>query len=258
MAEIDEEYVIEEYNKNKSTYTIAKELNTYPNKIKRILNKHGYALRDKQSAQIIALQSGRAKHPTMGRARTDSEKNKISKSMEYMWENIDNDYKKKFSEEAKKRWDNTPADKKREMQEMAGRALRMASIDGSKAEKSLKTKLENHGYSVVLHKTNLIPGNYEIDLFLPEIKTIIEIDGPQHFLPIWGEERLNQVIKSDQIKNGLLISNGYCVIRIKYMCKRMTRGVEQRLWKLVEPVVDKISNNFPKKNDRFIELEINT
>lgn len=255
---IDEKYVIEEYKKNKSTYVIAKELNTYPNKIKRILNKHGYTLRDKQDAQVLALKSGRSKHPTMGRKRTESEKNKISNGMEKRWASLDDEYKKDFAENAKKRWKEMPADKKREMQEMAGRALRIASIEGSKAEKLLKKRLENNGYIVVLHKENLVPGNYEIDLFLPQINTIIEIDGPQHFLPMWGEERLNQTIKSDQIKNGLLLNHGYCVVRIKYMCARMTRGVEQRLWKLVEPIINNIANNFPKKNERFIELEIET
>ena len=77
------------------------------------------------------------------------------------------DKRKQISADAKKRWDKIPPTKKREMQEMAGRALRQASIDGSKAEKSLKEKLEENGYTVVLHKKNLIPGQYEIDLFLP-------------------------------------------------------------------------------------------
>lgn len=258
MSEIDEKYVIEQYKKNKSTYTIAQELNTYPNKIKRILNKHGYTLRNKQDAQLLALKSGRSKHPTMGKQRTESEKNKISNGMEKRWASFDDEYRQSVSDVAKKRWDEMPADKKREMQEKAGAALRIAALEGSKAEKSLKYSLERHGYDVVIHKTDLIPGNYEIDLFLPQINTIIEIDGPQHFVPMWGEERLNQIIKSDQIKNGLLLSNGYCVIRVKYMCTRMTRGVGQRLWKLIEPIVDRVANNFPKKNERFIELEIET
>lgn len=257
MSSIDEEYVIEQYNQNKSTYHIAKELNTYPNKIRRILKKHGYSMRDKSEAQAIALKSGRSKHPTEGRKRTQAEKDNISKGAEASWASFSKEKRKSISENAKKRWDEIPDSKKREMQEMAGRALRQASIDGSKAEKALKVKLEENNYEVYLHKKNLIPGNYEIDLFLPEIKTIIEIDGPQHFLPLWGEEKLQETIKFDEIKNGLLLNHGYCVIRIKYMCKHATRGVGQRLWALVGPHIDKISEKFPSKNHRFIELEIN-
>ena len=149
-----------------------------------------------------------------------------------------------------------PENKKRHIQEAAGRALREASINGSKAERLLADRLREIGYEVVLHKKNLIPGNYEIDLFMPELKTAIEIDGPQHFLPIWGEEKLKSTIKFDQNKNGLLLSHGYCIIRVKYMCKNMTRNLGKKLCELVEAEVDNISNKFPAEGKRFIELEI--
>jgi len=142
------------------------------------------------------------------------------------------------------------------MQESAGRALRITASEGSKAEKSLKKNLEAEGFEVVLHKKNLIQGKYEIDLFLPEIKTIIEIDGPQHFKPIFGEVKLQKTIKQDTIKNGLLVAAGYCVIRVKYMCKHLSQSVERKLWSLVSEEVGKIKDKFPPKGKRFIELEI--
>ena len=47
MKDFDKK-VIELYcEENKSTYEIAKFLETYPNKVKRTLIKHGYELRDK-------------------------------------------------------------------------------------------------------------------------------------------------------------------------------------------------------------------
>jgi very-short-patch-repair endonuclease len=256
MQKINETYILEQYENNRSTYDIAKELNTYAKKIERILKKNGHKLRDKKEAQKAALESGSAQHPTMGRKRNESEKNKISSSLADRWKNMSKEKKADICKDAKERWKKIPADKKREIQEMAGRALRQASVDGSKAEKSLKSKLQNEGYDVVMHKDNLISGNFEIDLFLPQIKTIIEIDGPQHFLPIWGMERLQKTIKSDEIKNGLLISSGYCVIRIKYMCKTINRTIENKLWGLVRPHVEKIKESFPDKGKRFIELEI--
>ena len=57
---------------------------------------------------------------------------------------------------------------------------------------------------------------YEMDLYLPDIDTIIEIDGPQHFMPVFGEKHLREYVKHDAIKNGIMIKNGYCVIRINH------------------------------------------
>ena len=92
---------------------------------------------------------------------------------------------------------------------------------------------------------------------MPALKTIIEIDGPQHFLPIFGEERLANVVKMDGIKNGLLLGRGFVIVRIKYLCKTMNKTVERKLWDLVSEAVENISNEFPARDKRFIELEIN-
>jgi very-short-patch-repair endonuclease len=256
MAKIDEGYVIKQYQENSSTYSIAKELGTYPKKIERILKKNGIALRTRSQAQANAIKTGRSKHPTKGEKRSEEEKNKISKGKELSWKNTSDEDREKFSQQAKERWDKIPADKKKEMMEKAGRALRIAAIEGSKAEKFLQRKLNEMGYDVVLHKKDLVEGNFEIDLFLPELNTIIEIDGPQHFLPVFGEKKLQEVIKFDSIKNGLLVSKGFCVVRVRYLCKNMSRAVERKLWDLVSKEVGKIKEKVPAKNKRFIELEI--
>tara|TARA_R110000765_G_scaffold77281_5_gene151844 strand:+ start:192 stop:971 length:780 start_codon:yes stop_codon:yes gene_type:complete len=256
MSKIDESYVVKQYGENFSTYSIAKELDTYPKKIERILKKNGIKLRSRSEAQALAIKSGRAKHPTEGTERSDEQKLKISEGKANHWKNMSKEDREAVSQASKERWDNIPPEKKRQMLESAGRALRMTTIEGSKAEKSLKKNLETGGFEVVLHKKNLIQGKYEIDLFLPEIKTIIEIDGPQHFKPIFGEMKLQKTIKQDAIKNGLLIAAGYCVIRVKYMCKHLSQSVERKLWALVSEEVGKIKDKFPPKGKRFIELEI--
>ena len=256
MAKIDEGYVIKQYQQNSSTYSIAKELGTYPKKIERILKKNGITLRTRSQAQANAITSGRSKQPTKGEKRSEEDKNKISRGKELSWKNTSEEDREKFSQQAKERWDKIPADKKKEMMEKAGRALRIAAIERSKAEKFLQRKLNEMGYDVILHKKDLIEGNFEIDLFLPELNTIIEIDGPQHFLPVFGEKKLQEVIKFDSIKNGLLVSKGFCVVRVRYLCKNMSRAVERKLWDLVSEQVGKIQDKFPTKSKRFIELEI--
>ena len=130
MSSINEEYVIKRYSENHSTYSIAKELGTYPKKIERILKKNGYKLRDKAEAQSLAIKSGRTKHPTKGKKRSEEEKLKISVGTEKRWKEMPEKQKEKISKEARKRWENISPEKKRSMQESAGRALRMAAIEG--------------------------------------------------------------------------------------------------------------------------------
>ena len=88
MSSIDKQ-IIEMYNdQSKSTYEIAKSLDTYPNKVRRTLIKHGYKLKNKSEAQKNALQTGRCSHPTEGKTRTEEEKLNISEGMSNHWENM--------------------------------------------------------------------------------------------------------------------------------------------------------------------------
>ena len=59
MSNIDEGYVISQYEQYSSTYSIAKELNTYPKKIERILKKNGVILRSRSEAQANAIKAQR-------------------------------------------------------------------------------------------------------------------------------------------------------------------------------------------------------
>ncbi len=244
------------YQEGLSCAEIAKFYNTYPKKVERLLKKHGVTLRSRSEATKGAMEQGRLEHPTKGKIRTEAEREAISKGVEKSWQEMDELDRKAFSDAAKERWDKIDPLKKREMQEKAGRALRISSIEGSKAEKFLKKKLNDLGYQVVMHKKGLVQGNFEIDLLLPELNTIIEIDGPQHFLPIFGEEKLQNVVKMDNIKNGLLIGKGFCIVRLKYLCKSMNKSVERKIWSLVSEQIKKIEKNFPPKHQRLIELEI--
>jgi very-short-patch-repair endonuclease len=253
---INEEYIVSRYEDNHSTYSIAKELGTYPKKIERVLKKHGVEIRSRSDAQKLAMESGRNKHPTKGRKRTEEEKVKISEGVHQNWKNMTDEQRDQISEEARERWNQMPADKRRDMMEKAGQALQKTCSEGSKAERYIYERLQDKNIDVVMHKKNLIPGKYEIDLFLPGLKTIIEIDGPQHFLPIFGEKRLKETIKLDSIKNGALISKGYCVIRVKYLLKGFSQKSARELWNKIGKQVTRIQERFPDKKDRFIELEI--
>jgi very-short-patch-repair endonuclease len=54
----------------------------------------------------------------------------------------------------------------------------------------------------------------QIDLFLPTISLAIEIDGPSHFSPVWGEKSLNRNRNYDSKKEGLILGKGWSIIRV--------------------------------------------
>lgn len=248
--------IITAYTKEmKSIRVIAEEYSTYGNKIRRFLMKNGVKLRDKSESQELALKSGRHKHPTKGTHRNLEVKKKISEQVSSHWQNISpEDYEKRV-QTGKDVWENLPHDHKIKIRGMATDAIRKASKEGSKTEKFLLESLKSLNIEVVFHKQSLIKNtNLELDLFIPSIKTAIEIDGPSHFFPIWGEEALQKTIASDNEKNGLLLSSGYRVIRIKNLAKKLSQKRKRDILDMVVGVIRQIEQGKNKSN--FIELEL--
>lgn len=247
--------IIDLYTKqNYSSYEIAELLNTYPNKIRRVLHRHGYELKDRSQAQKTALKRGRSKHPTEGQERSEESRIKISSSLCEYWEKMNEEERQRRSEIAKKHWDSLPESKREELRTKAIAAIRNAATEGSKLEKLIKQKLEEDGFHVEMHKTIIPTENLEIDLFLPSIKTIIEVDGPSHFLPIWGEEKLNKQMNADLRKAGVLLSKGYVLIRVKSNGEESLHYRNDLLNK-ISSHVKQIAGKFPAKEKRFIEVE---
>ena len=254
MKDFDKK-VIELYcEENKSTYEIAKFLETYPNKVKRTLIKHGYELRDKSEAQKAALKSGRSSHPTAGKKRTKEEKVLISQSLVSYWDSMSDKERKKRTIQAKKNWDNMTAEQKEKMRSKGIAAIRVAAKEGSKLEKIFAHRIERAGYTVKMHEVIIPAENLEIDLYIPALKTIIEVDGPSHFLPIWGEDKLQKQINADLRKSGALLSKGYAIIRVKSLGQESLAKREQLIGQVLTHIYE-IADEFPPKSKRFIEVE---
>jgi len=254
MKDLDKQ-VIKLYNEdNFSTYEIAKQLETYPNKIRRILIKHGYELKDKSAAQKAALESGRSSHPTAGTKRTKEQRVMISKGLSSYWEKLSNSERNKRIKQAKDNWQSMSAEQKEKMRSKGIAAIRVAAKEGSKLEKEFQQRIGNAGFQVKMHEVIIPAENLEIDLYIPELKTIIEVDGPSHFLPIWGEDKLQKQVNADLRKSGALLSKGYAIIRVKSLGSESLAKREY----LIEQVLNQlqsISKKFPPKSKRFIEVE---
>lgn len=257
--------ILNMYHEGYSSYEIAESLNTYSTKILRSLtylgkllhNDENHYKRNYSDAQKLALEKGRSKHPTEGKTLDKTHKEKIGSSRSKAYHNLSDDEKRKISEISKKNWEALGRAKQEEIRSLALESVRYASKFGSKTERHLNNGLVKAGYSVEFHKTGLVFGNnLEVDLFLPEVKTAIEIDGPGHFLPIWGEEKLAKQQIADTAKQGILINSGYVIIRIRQIDKSISLTKMNHLLSLVLKEIESIRNKFPSSNNRLIEIEV--
>jgi very-short-patch-repair endonuclease len=257
-AELSRQYIEEEYvRKERSTYELAEECETYPNKVRRAILKYGYTLRDKSKAQKRAIESGRHKHPTKGLKRPESTKVKISEGMAKVWQQMGDSQREQRVQAAKQQWDSMSDPEREYFKKQSAAAVRKAAEYGSKLEKYLYNNLKRLGYDVQFHVEHIVSREaLQVDLFLPILRTAIEVDGPAHFLPIWGEASLAKHLVADNAKTGLLLSAGYVLIRIKNLTKSMSNIQERGVLTKVVALLESIKADFPSKDNRFIEIEV--
>ncbi len=251
------EEILEAYANNKSIAEIAEQFNTYSNKIRRVLLKLGVDLRSRSEAQTIALESGRAKPPMLGKKHDQETKNKISDKVHEQWRVMSDQEREERAQKTKDYWESLSEEAKEAFRRAGNEAIREASKEGSKMEKYLAKLLTDEGYEIIIHKKALISNvNLEIDMLIPDLNVAIEIDGPSHFLPIWGEETLKRNIRADAEKSALLLNAGYCMIRVKDMTTTRTKRGLRIAGELLIEALKKVSNKFPSIGERLIEVEI--
>lgn len=244
-----QELIHKEYEINKKSFAdIADQVGTYANKIRRDAIKYGVKIRDKSAAQANALKSGKADHPTKGRKRSSTVKEKIGLSVLQSWENLSDSEITNRKNKARINWNSKDDDEKQNILRQANAAVRETSKTGSKLEKFLLDKLLKDGYSVEFHKEHsILNTKLQIDLFISKLNVAIEVDGPSHFEPVWGDDALKRNKKYDNNKTGLIIGKGLFLIRIKQSRDfSKTRGslVYDQLQQILCDIKDqKITNN---------------
>jgi very-short-patch-repair endonuclease len=195
---------------------IASKFDTYANQIRRDAKRLNIKIRNKSDAQKNALKTGKHKHPTKGSQRSKETKEKIGKSVMNSWDELTEKELKQRQAKSRALWESMDNDVKENILKSANAAARLSSKTGSKLEKFLLNRLLKDGYSVDFHKEQVLSNTkLQIDLFLPSMNVAIEVDGPSHFSPIWGDDALAKNKKYDEKKNGLLIGKGVSLIRIK-------------------------------------------
>ncbi len=194
--------------------SIAKEYGTYPNKIRRLAASYGLTVPNHSETQSRILQQGLVQHPTKGKVRPESTKIKISEKVFDSWTT---ERKEDQAEVAKKTWDNMTDQQHADRTKKAFEGIKNASKRGSKLEHYLFEKLIKAGHIVDFHTARLL-GNEKlhIDMLITSNKIAIEVDGPSHFEPIWGDKNFKRNQKADVQKTGLLIQAGFMVIRVEH------------------------------------------
>ena len=107
-------------------------------------------------------------------------------------------------------------------------------IKRSKAEIYLCNQIKNTFPTLVINECDrdVLPSKLELDIYMPTIKLAIELNGPVHYLPIFGEDRLNKQQSRDsiKIKEAIEFKIRLLIIDISF-CK---------YWKTTEPYLNKI------------------
>lgn len=257
LSSQEKEQIIRELylKKNKSFADIAEQYDTYSNRIRRDAISFKIPIRDKSSAQKNALETGKHKHPTKGKERSAEEKSKIGIGVLNSWDSLDINELEKRRNKSREAWERMDDDSKQNMIRLANQAVRESSKVGSKLEKYILNSLLNDGFKVDFHKEQTLSNTkLQIDLFLPTMNTAIEIDGPSHFLPVWGEDALAKNIAYDQKKQGLIVGKGLVLIRIK-QTKDFSKTRSDIIYHRLKILLDQINKNFPKADNRNYLIE---
>jgi len=226
---------------------LAKSCDTYANKIRRDAAKFEIPIRTKSAAQKNVLKKGKSKHPTKGKKRSSEEKRKIGKALYESWNNLSQAERDKRCYQSAAAWSNLSDDEKMNRMQAANAAVRESSRTGSKLEKFLLKELISNNYKVEFHKEQILSNTkLQIDLYLPEFTTAIEVDGPSHFAPVWGEEALKKNIKYDNKKTGLILGRGMRLVRIK-QSKDFSPARGYVIFDKLLKIIDKIKRNDKSK-----------
>lgn len=211
------EEIIRLYKEGKSVRDISALTGKSVSSIFRFLKKMNLT-RNKSEAQSLHLKKNG--HPMEGKEMPTETKEKISKKLIETWD--DEEKKKEQGRKSKERYEKMSYEEKRLLSETGLQAVRDTAKTGSKLELFIIDKLKEAEIPFDRHVKILMNDALEVDIYLPGHMLAIEIDGPSHFLPVWGEEKLEKQQVADELKHAMLKHNGVKLLRVKNTEKRNT------------------------------------
>ncbi len=219
MAEINEQevrrlYLDEGLSMRRVADTVSAPLAT----LSRFMKKHGITARDKAQAQKNYLREH--DHQMKGRKHTAETKKQISVSLGEFWDGLSDEEREAFKRQIgsgwKRKWAAMSYQERKLTMETLSSQAKASQGKGSRLERFIAEELRNRGYFVEERSTGYTTGkDFEVDLALPTEMIAIEVDGPTHFLPIYGEDHLDNQQERDARKDDMINATGYNVLRVR-------------------------------------------
>lgn len=118
----------------------------------------------------------------------------------------------------------------------------------SKPERYIQSRLKDKiGLDTHFNRRNLLPekdgliSGLELDVYIPELKLGIELNGPFHYIPLGGSGRLEMQRRNDKRKIQLCESNGIHLVTISIM--KIISCSEPHLIFLLDSIIQIITNH---------------
>lgn len=221
---------------------IAKLIGASSSTLQRQFVRLGIVCLSKSEIQKHLLESGKLEHPTRGKETSQETKDKISDAIAEAWKTSEK-MQTAISEAAKEQWANMKPAEKAERLAKASDGIREAAKNGSKLQNFLKDGLKDNGFTSLKDKVAVLPNQkLEFDIFIPEIRTIVEVDGPSHFRPIWGNDVFQKNLGRDNQKAGLALNSKFYFIRVK-QTKNFSHRYGSKLLILLIDLLKRIKTN---------------
>lgn len=227
------------WDRGLSLRKIAEELKRPLSTVNKYMNKYGIERRTKSDAQSGFLANNN--HPMQGKKHTQETKDQISETLGSFWENLSEDereeYRKRVGSGWRNKWEAMSKAERENMIAGLNAAGRANQGNGSRFERFVASELQSRGYGVEVRTHNYMPSaKFEVDIALAAQRVMIEVDGPTHFMDIYGEEALERQQAKDEEKNKYLTDSRFAVLRIQDNNGPLSQARMQRIVEKIEEV----------------------
>lgn len=216
--------------------------------------KAGFTPRTKSEAQKIYLENN--PHQRKGLPHTKETKELLSRTVEAYWQN--NEQKKLESLKKRQDWWSSLSDSEKERRiSLMNDGAKQRAGKGGKFENRLAEYLQVNGYVVEQRTNRYTPGYaFQVDLALPEINLLIEVDGPVHYRVVYTEADLIQHQERDAKKNEKIIDGGLDILRVRTSKTTLTEAKCRRVLNKINEIIEFNENKKKGKRGSLFIIEV--